>query len=97
MSKVTKTEIIGGTSSAGVKTGISAVDLVYQTYNMVPSILDAPAWSTSRGRFGTEGRKSMINGHWYAFVNTNLSSNSTVNTIDAAKHGKAVMRIYWCK
>lgn len=78
-SLVTKTEIIGGTDgTTGAKTGISVVDLVYQTLNQVPTILDAPGWSHNPD-VDTElkARAQKINGHWYAWVNSNLDASAT--------------------
>lgn len=90
ITKVTKTEIIGGTSTSGTKTGISAVDTVYQTYNMIPTILDAPNWShIPEVDAALKNASQNINGHWYAWVNSNLVSDSSTDTIDKAKTFKA--------
>lgn len=90
ISLVTEEEIIGGTSSTtGVKTGISVVDLVYQTYHMVPTILDSPGWSHYQNvDAALKSASQLINGHWYAWVNSNLISNSNANTISKAKTWK---------
>lgn len=89
-SLVTKTEIIGGTDSAtGVKTGISVVDLIYQTFNIVPTIMDAPAWSHIPDvDAALKLASQQINGHWYAFVNSNLLADSVNNTLAKAKTWK---------
>lgn len=86
VTKVTKTEIIGGTNTSGVKTGISVVDNVYQTYNMIPTILDAPGWShIPEVDKALKDASQNINGHWYAWVNSNLACDSSADTIDKAK------------
>lgn len=74
---VTKEQVI-----AGIEQG---VPMVYQTYNRVPTILCAPGWSKDtdiHGSLMTAADK--IGGHWYAFVNSDLPADSTVNTIDKA-------------
>ncbi len=75
---VTKTELIGGVNATtGVRTGISVIDLVYLIHNMVPTIIDAPAWSHEPdvdAALKAAGQK--INGHWYAWVNSNLDATS---------------------
>ena len=85
-SMVTEEEIIGGTSSAYVKTGISVVDLVYQTFNKVPTILDAPAFSHKpKVDEALKLASQKINGHWYAWVNSNLAADANTNVIEKAK------------
>ncbi len=90
ISSVTKDEIIGNTDSVtGIKTGISVLDLVYQTYNMVPTILDSPGWSHIKEvDDALKSASQLINGHWYAWVNSNLSVNDDANTINKAKMWK---------
>ncbi|MDA3732039.1 phage tail sheath protein [Niameybacter massiliensis] len=88
LSNVTKTEIIGGTSSEGHKTGIDVLDLVYQNHNMIPTLLCAPKWSKiPEVDTALKAASQKINGHWYAFVNSDIES-STSNTIDKAKAAK---------
>ncbi|WP_203227623.1 hypothetical protein [Calorimonas adulescens] len=84
---ITATEVIGGTNSTtGEKTGISVVDLVYQTYNMIPTILDAPGWSHHpEVDAALKAAAQKINGHWYAFVNSNLAADANADTIEEAK------------
>lgn len=90
VTKVTKTEIIGGTDASGVKAGISVVDMVYQTYNKVPTILDAPGWShIAEVDAALKNASQNINGHWYAWVNSNLAADSNADTIEKAKTFKA--------
>ena len=45
LSKITKTEIIGGVTSAGVYSGLGCVGLVYPETNLVPNLIAAPGWS----------------------------------------------------
>ena len=86
-SLVTKTEIIGGTDADGVRTGLDVVGLVYQTLNQVPTILDAPNWSHIPDvDAGLKAVSQKVNGHWYAWVNSNLDASVTgAKTITAAK------------
>lgn len=87
---VTKTEVIGGTNpTTGAKSGISVVDLVYPTYNMIPTILDAPGWShIPEVDAALKAAAQKINGHWYAWVNSNLAADSNADTIEEAKTWK---------
>ncbi|AYO30253.1 phage tail sheath protein [Biomaibacter acetigenes] len=88
---ITATEVIGGTNSTtGEKTGISVVDLVYQTYNMIPTILDAPGWSHHpEVDAALKAAAQKINGHWYAFVNSNLAADTSADTIEEVKTWKS--------
>lgn len=87
---VTKTEVIGGTNATtGAKTGIYAVDLVYRVHNMVPTILCSPGWSNVPDVDGAlKAVSQKINGHFYAWVNSDLIATSTANTIAKAKTWK---------
>ncbi|RII32888.1 phage tail sheath protein [Clostridium chromiireducens] len=89
-SAVTKTQIIGGTNATtGAKTGISVVDLVYQTENLVPTILDSPGWShIAEVDAALKSASQLINGHWYAWVNSNLVTDTNADTISEAKAWK---------
>lgn len=85
LSKVTAATIIGSSSDSDKK-GIEAVKLIYPMLNLVPNILDAPGWSHLKSvRDALIANASKINGHWYAFVNTNIPSFESVNTIEKAK------------
>jgi hypothetical protein len=82
VTEVTNADIIGGNVD-GVRTGIAVVDLVYQTYNMIPTILAAPGWSHIKEIKEALVEKSQkINGHWDALVVADL--NSSAATISAA-------------
>ena len=85
---VTQSEVIGGTNSEGHKTGISVLDLVYQNHNMIPTLLCSPKWSKAPAvDTALKAASQKINGHWYAFVNSDIES-STAKTIDKAKTAK---------
>ena len=67
-------DVIGGATGT-VKTGISAVDLVYLTHNMIPTIMDAPGWSHDPDvDAALKAASQKINGHWYAWVNSNIDT-----------------------
>jgi phage tail sheath protein FI len=81
---VDQDDIIGGTDANGKRTGLDCVDLVYQTYNMVPSIIAAPGWShkpTVEAALIAKCQK--INGHWDAVCVVDIDS-TTAKTIAAA-------------
>jgi phage tail sheath protein FI len=85
LAQVTKTTVIGTTTAEGIKSGIDVVDLVYQSLNRVPNILDSPGWShIQEVRVALVAKSQGINGHWCAFVNTNLKANTEVNTLTKA-------------
>lgn len=87
---VIEADIIGGTDPVtGAKTGISTVDLVYMTHNMIPTILAAPGWSYKPAvNAALKAAAQKINGHWYAFVNSDMAVDSNSNTIEKAKTWK---------
>ncbi len=83
-SKITKTEIVGGATPAGVYTGLGVVGLVYQELNRIPNLIAAPGWSDIPEVYAAmieAGTK--INGHWDAFVLADLTLAET-DTIEAA-------------
>jgi hypothetical protein len=57
---------------------------------MIPTILDAPGWShIPNVDAALKAAAQLINGHWYAWVNSNLVTDSNANTIEEAKTWKA--------
>ncbi|TGE36886.1 phage tail sheath protein [Desulfosporosinus fructosivorans] len=81
--------VIGGTDVNGVKTGISVVDLVYLTHNMIPTLFNSPGWSFDPDvDAALKVAAQKINGHWYAFVNSDMDSTATTNTITKAQAWK---------
>ena len=85
LSKITKTEIIGGVTSAGVYSGLGCVGLVYPETNLVPNLIAAPGWSHEPDVYKAmivAGTK--INGHWDAFAIADIPMEAT-DTIEKAK------------
>ncbi|MCR4442145.1 MAG: phage tail sheath protein [Peptococcaceae bacterium] len=77
---VTTTEVIGGITDE-TRTGIQAVGLVYQNLNQIPTILAAPGWSDKKAvRDALVAASQKINGHWYAFVFTDIPADAETNT-----------------
>ncbi|MGE5631709.1 MAG: phage tail sheath family protein [Caulobacteraceae bacterium] len=78
-------------TTAEVKAGITAaIGLIYPTYKMVPTILDAPNWSNNfTVDADLKAAAQNINGHFSAFVNSNLSRGSTSDTVEEAITWKA--------
>jgi phage tail sheath protein FI len=88
MTNVTGTTIIGGTDANGIRTGIDAIDLIYQTFNMIPTIFAAPGWSHIEDvDTALKSKSQKFNGHWFAWVNSDIDSDTTT-TITAAKTAK---------
>lgn len=87
-SAVTEADVIGAASEDGVRTGIDAVDLLYQEQFVIANILAAPGWSHLPAVYKKLVRTSeRINGHWDAFVVADLpttAGNDGVGTIKAA-------------
>lgn len=84
---VDQVDIIGGTVD-GVRTGIDCVDLVYQMFNIVPSILAAPGWSQNASVYDALVFKTnKINGHWDAVCVVDIDS-SVADTLATAKTWK---------
>lgn len=80
----------------------TALPLVYQMFNKIPTLLCAPNWShlqTVAGAMLSATHK--INGHWYAYCNLDMPSDGDVNTIEttvAKKEECAVgagASLYW--
>lgn len=72
LTDVTKDDVIGGVLDGKYK-GLSAVRLLYQTYNKVPMLLAAPGWSHEYDVYKAllnAARK--VNGHWDAYVYADL-------------------------
>ncbi len=83
VSLVQDTDIIGGNTN-GVRTGISVVDLIYQTQNMIPTILGAPGWSqTPTIKTALASESQAINGHWDALVVADIDSSATTDIATA--------------
>jgi phage tail sheath protein FI len=86
--KVTNAEIIGAKDANEKRTGITCLELVYQMFNMIPTILAAPGWShipAIKVELVSKARK--LNGHWDLEVVADLECTTT-KTIAAAKAWK---------
>ena len=104
--KVTNNDIIGGTDENGIRTGISCIELIYQTFNLIPTILAAPGWSNIKEiKEALVTKASNINSHWDALVAADIDCSDTgAKTITAAKTWKDTniytdtnLKIFWPK
>lgn len=102
--KITAAEIIGGADESGNLTGISAVALVYQTCNVVPTHLAAPGWSDQKSVYNALlSASQQINGHWYAFVFADLAIAETTTRAAAKKwkedngYTSGFSKVFWPK
>lgn len=91
--KVTKEDIIGGVSTDGKRTGIAALELVYNDNFEVPNILVAPGWSQIPEVYtAMTAATSKINGHWDAVAYCDIplvdAEKSAVDTIAKAEKFK---------
>lgn len=83
VSKVINSDIIGG-NVGGIRTGISVVELIYQTHNMIPTILAAPGWSQIKAiKDALMTGSQDINSHWDTLVVADLDSKTTLTINDA--------------
>lgn len=83
--KVTNDEVIGGKDANEKRTGISCLELVYQMFNSIPTILAAPGWSQIPAiKAALTSMAIKLNGHWDLEVIADLESITT-KTITAAK------------
>lgn len=88
-SKITKAEIIGGVTAAGVYSGLGAVGLVYPELNMIPNLIAAPGWSHEPDVYNAMiAAGAKINGHWNAYIVADIpikdSESTPVDTIEKA-------------
>lgn len=103
-SKVLPADIIGG-MTGGTRKGLATVDLVYQTLNVVPTILAAPGWSSQKAiKEALVAKANQINGHWDMIVVADLDVGSSSDTIDKAIAWKAAngytdipLKVVWPK
>jgi uncharacterized protein len=81
--EVLDADLIGGNTN-GTRSGMSVVELVYQTMNAIPTILLAPGWSHKKAIKEAMVRASQkINAHWDALVVADLDSQTTTEISDA--------------
>jgi phage tail sheath protein FI len=81
-------DIIGGIGTDGKRTGLACVDLIYQMFNMIPTILAAPGWShRPEVEAALLEKCQKINGHWDAMCVVDIDS-AAAKTITAAKAWK---------
>jgi phage tail sheath protein FI len=83
VTKVLDTDIIGGNTN-GTRTGLSVVELIYQTSNQIPTIIAAPGWSqTKEIKEAMVTASQKINGHWDTLVVADINSQTTLTISDA--------------
>lgn len=80
---VTNQDIIGGNNN-GTRSGTSVVELIYQTLNLIPTILLAPGWSQIKEiKESLVSISKKINGHWDALVLADIDSKVITSVNDA--------------
>lgn len=84
-SAVVDADVIGGTTADGVRSGISCIDLVYQRFNLVPTIMAAPGFSHVPAVYNAMITKAQkVNNHWDLTLAVDFPTDATVNTIAKA-------------
>ena len=82
---ITEAEIIGTVDDYGNRTGIKAVELVYQRTSIVPATLAVPGWSHKVPvHTALLAIADVIDGHWFAGVATDILADATVATREQA-------------
>lgn len=72
-SLVTKDDVIGEATEAGVYTGLGCISLVYQELNLIPNIILCPKWSETPDVYKAMiSAATKINGHWDAVIYADL-------------------------
>ena len=89
-SKITKTDIIGGSTASGKKTGLSAIGYMYLRNYAIPNIVCAPGFSQyPEVEAALAAACQDINGHYAAYHISDLptvdESGVAVDTIEKAK------------
>lgn len=100
---IDESTIIGQATETGVFEGLGAVNLVYTNLNMIPNIICIPKWSQKKEVYEAMVRAAQkINGHWDAFVNADIETSSSVDTIEKAINWKETneytsefSKVYW--
>ena len=90
---VTASDIIGGTSSSGVRKGIDVIDIVYNKLKVIPSMILAPQFSataTVAAALETKAELigSLFNSH--AIVDIETTTTKTWTQVEAAKQALGV-------
>ena len=86
---VKATDIIGKATDEGEYSGIGCLGLVYPELGLIPNLIGSPKWSSTKAVYEamiTAGTK--INGHWDAFIASDipvLDGSTKVDNIAAAK------------
>lgn len=91
-SAVTAADIIGGVTDEGVYTGLGCIGLVYQDLGLIPNLIGCPKWSSTKAVYDAMiAAGTKINGHWDAFIGSDipvLDGDTKVDNIAAAKAWK---------
>ena len=92
-SEIADSDIIGGVTSSGEYSGLSAIALLYPEQFAVCNLIAAPGWSHSPAVYNAMLMAcKKINGHWDAFVVADLplvdSTAQAVDTITKRSHGR---------
>lgn len=104
VTKITDSDLIGGMDSNGNRSGLKSIELVYQTFGTIPSILAAPGWSQKPAIANAMiSAVQKINGHWDAIAIADIDSN-VAKTVDSAKtwidtnsYRSNVLKVCWPK
>jgi len=88
--KVVAADIIGGATSDGEYTGLASLSKLYQNSNAVTNIIAAPGWGETPSVYTAMVSASQkINGHWDAFVITDIPIMDGVTAVDTITKAKA--------
>jgi hypothetical protein len=80
---VTESDIIGGVTEDGVRTGIELIDEVYSRFGMVPNIISAPGYSKNAGvAAALEAKAELVGELTSAIAVLDLESETTTRIED---------------
>lgn len=81
--EITKTEIIGGETAAGVVTGLAALKFMYLNENKVTNLLGAPKFSEEPDVYAAMIKAcNGINGHWQSWFYADIPTQDGDTAVD---------------
>lgn len=81
LSRISATDIIGGSTAEGICTGLGSLKLLYERENQVANLLCVPNYSTNKSVYAAMvNAASKINGHWeaFCFADIPVANNDTI-------------------
>jgi len=95
---VTATDVIGGITAAGVRSGIELFDEIYSTLLVIPGVLSAPGFSTDPAVAAALEAKAELTGDLTNAIAVIDLESTTTKKIEDVKNAKTASGIFsrWC-